>query len=220
MQVILLERVGRLGTIGDEVAVKDGFARNFLLPQGKAIRANESNRVRFESERAVIEKRNADKREAAAGIAEGINGASVIVIRSAGENGHLYGSVSSRDISESLTSQGFEVTKTQVDLPLPIKTVGMHKVALNLHPEVEVSVNVNVARSDSEAERQAAGEDLTNINYDDEEDAAEAAAEAAAAEAAAVEASAGEDGGEAILEGDAEAEAEAIAEETERQEDA
>lgn len=222
MQVILLERVGRLGTIGDEVAVKDGFARNFLLPSGKAIRANESNRAKFESERAVIEKRNADKREAAAGIAEGINGASVIVIRSAGENGHLYGSVSSRDISESLAGQGFEVTKTQVDLPLPIKTVGMHKVALNLHPEVEVSVTVNVARSDSEAERQAAGEDLTNINYDDEEDAADAAAEAAAAEAAAVDASAGEDGGEALLEGDVEneAEAEAIAEETERQEDA
>lgn len=215
MQVILLERVGRLGSIGDQVTVKDGFARNFLLPQGKALRANDSNRVRFESERAAIESRNAEKREAAAGIAKGINGASVIVIRSAGENGHLYGSVSSRDISDSLISQGFEVTKTQVDLPLPIKTVGVHAVALNLHPEVEVNVSVNVARSDAEAERQAAGEDLTNINYDAEEDAAEAAA----AEAAAAAAFENEEDAETATEV-SEDEAEAVAEETERQEDA
>ncbi len=215
MQVILLERVGRLGTIGDEVAVRDGFARNFLLPQGKAIRASETNRAKFETERAAIEKRNAERREAAAGIAAGINGASVIVIRQAGENGQLYGSVSSRDISDALAAQGFEVTKTQVDLPLPIKTVGMHDVALNLHPEVEVSVTVNVARSESEAERQAAGEDLTTISYDDEDEAAEAEAAAAAAEA-----SVGEEAAAAIAEEVSGEEAEELAEETERQEDA
>jgi large subunit ribosomal protein L9 len=175
MKVILLERVGRTGHIGDEVTVKDGFARNFLLPQGKALRATEANRAKFASERANIEKRNAERREAAAGIAAGLNGTSVIIIRQAGETGQLYGSVSSRDIAEALATQGFTVTRGQVDLATPIKTVGLHSVALHLHAEVEVNITVNVARSEDEANRQAQGEDLTVVDYgDEEEEAAEA----------------------------------------------
>ncbi len=177
MKVILLERVGRLGSIGDQVTVKDGYARNFLLPQNKAIRANESNRVRFESERANIEQRNADRREAAAGIAQGLNGATVIMIRQASETGHLYGSVSSRDIADALAAKDFSVTRSHINLPLPIKSVGIHQVALNLHAEVQVSVNVNVARSEVEAERQDKGEDMSVFNFDDEQDKAAAEAE-------------------------------------------
>jgi large subunit ribosomal protein L9 len=168
MKVILLERVGRSGHIGDEVSVKDGFARNFLLPQGKALRATEANRKKFERDRADIEKRNQERREAAAGIAAGLNGRSVVIIRQAGETGQLYGSVSSRDVADALSADGFTVARSQVDLANPIKTVGVHTVALHLHAEVAVTVSVNVARSDDEAERQAKGEDLTAINYDDE----------------------------------------------------
>lgn len=174
MKVILLERVGRYGTIGDEANVKDGFARNFLLPQGKALRATEANRAKFEAERAAIEKRNEERREQAAGIASGLNGHTVLMIRQAGETGQLYGSVSSRDIAESLAADGFEVQRSQVDLASPIKTVGMHPVALNLHAEVEVTVNVNVARSEDEGERQAKGEDLTVVSYEEEDTAPEA----------------------------------------------
>jgi large subunit ribosomal protein L9 len=169
VKVILLERVGRMGHIGDEVTVKDGFARNYLLPQGKALRATEANRKRFEKERSEIEKRNQDRREAAAGIASGLNGKTVVIIRQAGETGQLYGSVSSRDISEALSADGFTVARSQVDLANPIKTVGMHVVHLHLHAEVEVTVNVNVARSEDEAERQARGEDLTVQTFDEEE---------------------------------------------------
>jgi|SRR6185437_9799883 len=178
MKVILLERVGRMGHIGDEVTVKDGFARNFLLPQHKALRATEANRKRFESERHVIEQRNQERREAAAGVAEGLNGRTVVMIRQAGETGQLYGSVSSRDIAEALSAEGFTVARSQVNLADPIKTVGLHPVPLALHPEVEVSINVNVARSDDEAERQAKGEDLTVPTFDDD-----AAAEFAAGQA-------------------------------------
>ncbi len=172
MKVILLERVGRLGSLGDEVTVKNGYGRNFLLPQGKAIRANEINRARFESERATIEKRNEDRRDAAAGIAEGLNGVSIVMIRQASEAGTLYGSVSSRDIADGLSEKDFNVTKNAVILPLPIKTVGIHEVALNLHADVDVIVNVNVARSESEAERQDAGEDMTVFDFDDEDKSA------------------------------------------------
>ncbi|GLQ55538.1 50S ribosomal protein L9 [Devosia nitrariae] len=168
MKVILLERVGRTGSIGDEVTVKDGYARNFLLPQGKALRATEANRARFEAERTVIEKRNEERRNAAAGIAEGLNGRSVMMIRQAGETGQLYGSVASRDIVEALASDGFTVQRSQVDLADPIKTVGVHTVALLLHPEVAVSISVNVARSEDEALRQAKGEDLTVTSYDED----------------------------------------------------
>ena len=168
MKVILLERVGRTGSIGDEVSVKDGYARNFLLPQGKALRATDANRARFETERAVIEKRNEERRNAAAGIAEGLNGRSVMMIRQAGETGQLYGSVASRDIVEALANDGFTIQRSQVDLTDPIKTVGVHTVALLLHPEVAVSISVNVARSEDEALRQAEGEDLTVTAYDED----------------------------------------------------
>lgn len=186
MKVILLERVGRIGHIGDEVNVKDGYARNYLLPQAKALRATEANRKRFEIERQNIEKRNEERREQAAGIAEGLNGRTVVMIRQAGETGQLYGSVSSRDIAEALAADGFSVLRSQVSLADPIKTVGVHSVALNLHAEVAVTVNINVARSDDEAVRQDKGEDLTVPDFDrypDEEQPVFGGAIADAAEA-------------------------------------
>jgi len=181
MKVILLERIGRTGTIGDEVNVKDGFARNFLLPQGKALRATEANRKRFENERAHIEQRNEERRNAAAGIAEGLNGRSVVIIRQAGETGQLYGSVAARDIVEALAVDGFIVQRNQVDLADPIKTVGVHTVALNLHAEVAVSITVNVARSADEATRQAQGEDVTVHTFETDDDGDFAAGQADAA---------------------------------------
>lgn len=196
MKVILLERLGRHGTIGDEVAVKDGYARNFLLPQGKALRATEANRKKFEAERTAIEKRNEERRAEAAGIATGLDGHRVVMIRQAGETGQLYGSVSSRDISDALVADGFTVTRAQVNLAQPIKTVGLHLVELDLHPEVEVHVHVNVARSEDEAERQAKGEDMTVVSYEDEEDEIEA--EAAADEDGETEAGADEAEAEAV----------------------
>jgi large subunit ribosomal protein L9 len=168
MKVILLERIGRHGHIGDEVAVKDGYARNFLLPQGRALRATEANRAKFARDRADIEKRNQERREAAAGVAAGLNGHTVVMIRQAGETGQLYGSVSSRDVADALSADGFTVARSQVDLMNPIKTVGMHAVHLHLHAEVEVVVNVNVARSEDEALRQSKGEDLTVQTYGEE----------------------------------------------------
>lgn len=181
MKVILLERIAKTGTIGDEVVVKDGFARNYLLPQGKALRATEANRKKFESERAHIEKRNEERRNAAAGIADGLNGRVVIIIRQAGETGQLYGSVASRDVVEALAADGFSVQRSQVDLADPIKSVGVHTVALNLHPEVAVSIVVNVARSEDEASRQTQGEDLTVTQYETDEDGDFAAGQADAA---------------------------------------
>jgi len=185
MKVILLERVGRSGHIGDEVTVKDGFARNFLLPQGKALRATEANRAKFSRDRADIEKRNQERREAAAGIAEGLNGHTVVMIRQAGETGQLYGSVASRDVSDALANDGFSVSRSQVDLATPIKTIGVHTVSLHLHAEVAVNIKVNVARSEDEASRQAAGEDLSAINYDDEANEQFAASQAEVGSAAA-----------------------------------
>jgi large subunit ribosomal protein L9 len=177
MKVILLERVGRIGHIGDEVAVKDGFARNFLLPQGKALRATAANRTKFEKERSTIEQRNQERRDAAAGIASGLNGFTVVMIRQAGETGQLYGSVSSRDVADALSEAGHTVARSQVSLMDPIKTVGLHVVPLHLHAEVDVTVNVNVARSEDEAARQAKGEDLTVPRFEDDEEAAEVFAE-------------------------------------------
>ena len=174
MKVILLERVGRLGGIGSEVTVKDGFARNYLLPEGRALRATDANRARFEVEKVEIEKRNDERRQEAAGVAAGLNGHQLIMIRQAGETGQLYGSVSSRDIVDGLARDGFSVQRRQVDLAMPIKTVGMHSVALQLHAEVDVNVSINVARSEDEALRQAKGEDMTVVSYDDDEPAAEA----------------------------------------------
>ena len=170
MKVILLERVGKHGHIGDEVTVKDGYARNYLLPGHKALRATEANRKKFESERAHIEKRNDDRRSAAAGIAEGLNGREIIIIRQAGETGQLYGSVASRDIVEALATDGFTVQRSQVDLTDPIKSVGVHTVPLNLHAEVAVTITVNVARSEDEATRQSAGEDVTVTQYEEDEE--------------------------------------------------
>ncbi|MBJ3785335.1 50S ribosomal protein L9 [Devosia sediminis] len=182
MKVILLERVGRTGTIGDEVNVKAGFARNFLLPQGKALRATEANRKKFENERAHIEQRNEERRNAAAGIAEGLNGHTVTMIRQAGETGQLYGSVASRDIVEALAVDGFTVQRNQVDLPDAIKSVGVHTVSLNLHAEVAVTITVNVARSPDEAERQAQGEDVTVHTFEADEGGDFAAGQADAAQ--------------------------------------
>ncbi|MCL4169872.1 UNVERIFIED_CONTAM: hypothetical protein GTU68_004313, partial [Idotea baltica] len=160
MQVILLERIARLGQMGDTVRVRDGYARNYLLPQGKALRANKSNLARFESERAQLEARNLERKNEAEAVAAKLDGETVVMIRSAGETGQLYGSVSTRDIADGLTEAGFTVARNQVELRSPIKTIGVHSVLIQLHPEVEVSVSINVARSEDEATRQAAGEDL------------------------------------------------------------
>jgi large subunit ribosomal protein L9 len=161
MEVILLERISRLGQMGETVKVKDGFARNFLLPQGKALRANDANKKKFEGQRAQLEARNLERKSEAAQVAEKLDGKSFIVVRSAGETGQLYGSVSTRDIAELLTAEGFSVNRNQIELNHPIKTIGLTNVAIALHPEVEVTVTLNIARSAEEAERQAKGETLT-----------------------------------------------------------
>lgn len=161
MQVILLERVPKLGQMGEVVRVRDGFARNFLLPRGKALRASKANREHFEAQRAQLEARNLERRAEAQTVAEKLDGQSFSIIRQAGETGVLYGSVASRDIAEIVTENGFTVARSQIDLNTPIKTLGLHKVVIALHPEVEVSVTINVARSAEEAERQARGEDVT-----------------------------------------------------------
>jgi large subunit ribosomal protein L9 len=161
MEVILLERISRLGQMGETVKVRDGFARNFLLPQGKALRANEANKKKFEGQRAQLEARNLERKSEASTIAEKLDGKSFIVVRTAGETGQLYGSVSTRDIAELLTAEGFTVSRNQVELNHPIKTIGLTNVAIALHPEVEVTITLNVARTADEAERQAKGETLT-----------------------------------------------------------
>jgi large subunit ribosomal protein L9 len=161
MEVILLERISRLGQMGETVKVKDGYARNFLLPQGKALRANESNKKKFEGQRAQLEARNLERKSEAEKVAATLDGKSFIVVRSAGETGQLYGSVSTRDISDILTAEGFTVGRNQVELNQPIKAIGLTNVAIALHPEVEVTITLNIARSADEAERQARGETLT-----------------------------------------------------------
>ena len=160
MDVILLERIARLGQMGDTVKVKDGFARNFLLPQGKALRANEANKKKFEGQRAQLEARNLERKNEAEKVAEQLDGKSFVVVRSAGETGQLYGSVSTRDIADLLHAEGFNVNRNQVELNQPIKTIGLTNVAIALHAEVEATVTINIARSADEAERQAAGETL------------------------------------------------------------
>ncbi|GGB42992.1 50S ribosomal protein L9 [Roseibium aquae] len=166
MDVILLERIPRLGQMGETVRVRDGYARNFLLPQGKALRANKTNLERFERERAQLEARNLERKTEAEGVAAKLDGQSLIMIRSAGETGQLYGSVSTRDIADGLDAAGFTVARNQVELTSPIKTIGLHDVDVRLHPEVEVKITVNVARSEDEAGRQAAGEDLSAPEQD------------------------------------------------------
>ncbi|WP_273723852.1 50S ribosomal protein L9 [Bartonella sp. AU18XJBT] len=162
MDIILLERIPRLGQMGDIVSVKDGYARNFLLPQGKALRANETNKKHFEIQRAQLEARNLERKSEAQKIAEKLDGQSFIVVRSAGETGQLYGSVSTRDIAEIIIDEGFSIGRNQIELNHPIKMIGLHTITLSLHPEVQISVIINVARSTSEAQRQAEGETLTS----------------------------------------------------------
>ena len=188
MEVILLERVEKLGGIGDVVKVKNGFARNFLLPNKKALRANEANRKVFEANRAKIEAENADKRKDAEKAAKGVEGKTVQLIRQASNVGHLYGSVSVRDIAEALEAEGAKVSKSQVVLDRPIKGIGVHEVKVALHPEVAVTVKVNVARSPEEADLQAQGVDVLAQMFEDQ--AAPLVAEELAAEAPAEEAAA------------------------------
>ena len=173
MEVILLERVPKLGQMGETVKVRDGFARNFLLPQGKALRANEANKKRFENERSTLEARNLERKGEAQKVAEGLDGKTFVMVRAAGETGQLYGSVAARDIVEALAAEGFNIGRNQVDLNHPIKEIGLHKVTLHLHSEVEITVELNVARSPEEAERQAKGESLTSVDaiYGVDEDA-------------------------------------------------
>jgi len=188
MEVILLQRIGRLGQMGDVVRVKDGFARNFLLPKGKALRATKENRTRFESMKTDLEARNLAQRGEAEKVSVKLDGKSFVVLRQAAEGGQLYGSVSTRDIAALLAEAGFMVDRGQIELNAPIKLIGVHTVPVALHPEVSSKITVNVARSADEAERQARGEDLTvrREALDEPEDAgvaAEAFFEQPAAEA-------------------------------------
>ena len=170
MEVILLERVAKLGQMGETVRVRDGYARNFLLPRGKALRATNSNKAHFESQRAQLETRNLERRQDAERVAESLGGKSFTIIRQAGDTGVLYGSVSGRDLADAVTAEGFSASRDQFVLNNPIKTLGLHVVPVALHPEVQVDVTVNVARSPEEAERQARGESVTEreeFNLDD-----------------------------------------------------
>ena len=204
MEVILLERVEKLGAIGDVVRVKDGFARNYLLPRKKALRANDANRKLFEANRARIEEENAHRRSDAEKAAKGVDGKTVQLIRQASNVGHLYGSVSARDIAEALEGVGAHVAKSQVVLDRPIKAIGLHEVRIALHPEVAVTVKVNVARSPEEADLQAQGIDVLQQMFEREaaplaaEELAPAGdmAETAEVAAEAVEEAAAEDEGE------------------------
>lgn len=180
MEVILLERIAKLGQMGETVRVKDGFARNYLLPQGKALRATDANKAKFEGMKVELETRNIELKGEAQKISTRLDGQNFSVIRQAAETGQLYGSVSARDLAALITAAGFTVERSQVALNAPIKAIGRHKVPIALHPEIEVSVMVNVARSADEAERLARGEDITVRDTDDAQD--EKAAAVAAAE--------------------------------------
>jgi large subunit ribosomal protein L9 len=169
MQVILLERVEKLGQMGDEVKVKDGFARNFLLPKKKALRATKSNREYFQTQKAQLEARNLENKKEADAVAKKLEGKTFALLRQAGDRGQLYGSVSPRDIADVITAAGFNVSRTQVPLDQAIKTIGLFPVNVILHPEVRVKVTINVARTEDEAERQARGEDVLAEKTDEEE---------------------------------------------------
>jgi len=209
MKVILLERIEKLGNMGDVVTVKDGYARNFLLPQGKALRATKENLERFEREREELERRNAEARAEAEKQAEKVDGAKIVLIRQAGEMGQLYGSVSTRDIVNALKEEfGIEIARTQVQLDKPIKIIGLHDVTVRLHPEVAVTITLNVARNEEEAELQAKGEILVGSAAEREEAKAAAEAMLAEIEAAKAEAEAEEAAKEeAAAAGEGEAEA-------------
>jgi len=177
MEVILLERISRLGQMGDVVRVKDGFARNFLLPRGKALRATDENRTRFEGMKGELQERSAALKADATQVAEKIDGKNFTVLRQASEAGQLFGSVSPRDLVTLVGTSGFQVTRNQIALNTPIKTIGQHKVSLSLHPEIETSITIIVARNEDEAARIARGEDVTQSREPTEEEAAVAAAE-------------------------------------------
>jgi len=170
MEVILLERVAKLGQMGDVVRVKDGYARNFLLPKGKALRATKDNRTKFESMKTHLEARNLELRSEAEKVAAKLDGRSFTVLRQAGETGQLYGSVSTRDLAAILAEGGFAVERSQLDLNAPIKAIGQHRIPVRLHPEVSVTITLIVARSADEAERLARGEDVTARRGEPEED--------------------------------------------------
>ena len=160
MQVILLERVEKLGQMGDEVKVKDGFARNYLLPKKKALRATEANREYFKSQKTQLEARNLERKKEAEAVSSKLSGKTFVMLRQAGDRGQLYGSVSPRDIADVVTAGGFSIARGQVPLDKAIKNIGLHEVSVVLHPEVRVPVTINVARTEDEAERQARGEDV------------------------------------------------------------
>jgi large subunit ribosomal protein L9 len=176
MKVILLERVEGWGALGDVVSVKDGFARNYLLPRHKALRANAANMKVFDAQRAEIEARNIRARDAAAKSGEGLDGTSYILIRQAGESGQLYGSVAGRDVADAVNAEGGKVERSMVVLDKPIKTLGLHEVKVRLHPEVVITVTLNIARSQDEAERQARGENVINAQFEEDRQAADEAA--------------------------------------------
>ncbi len=178
MDVILLERVGKLGQIGDVVRVKNGFARNFLFPQGKALRATKENRTRFEGMKAELEAKNQARKSEAEVASKKLDGQSFVLLRQAGEGGQLYGSVSTRDIAAEITKGGFTIDRNQIVLNVPIKTIGLKNLKVALHPEIVTSITINVARSADEAVRQARGEDLTIARTDEEEKRAQARVDA------------------------------------------
>ncbi|GGL62411.1 50S ribosomal protein L9 [Wenxinia marina] len=168
MDVILLERVAKLGQMGEVVSVKEGYARNFLLPQGKALRANEANMARFEGQKAQLEARNLETRKEAETLAAKLDGESFVIIRQASDGGALYGSVTPRDVADAAAESGVTVDKRQVVLTGPIKDLGLHKVTVSLHPEVEAEITVNVARSPEEAELQASGKSIQEAAAEEE----------------------------------------------------
>jgi large subunit ribosomal protein L9 len=192
MEVILLERVAKLGQIGDVVRVKDGYARNFLLPKGKALRATQDNKTRFDSMKSQLEARNLQLRSEAEKVAQKLEGRTFTVLRQAAESGQLYGSVSTRDLAAELSEGGFSVDRGQIELNAPIKMIGLHQVPISLHPEVTVSIGVNVARNADEAERQARGERVLGREAEEEREAAAAAAESFFEKQEALEADQGE----------------------------
>ena len=177
MDVILLERVAKLGQMGEVVSVKDGYARNFLLPTGKALRANEANKAKFEADKAQLEARNLETKKEAEALAATLNGQQFVVIRSASDSGALYGSVSLRDIAEVATAGGFSIDRKQVVLQGAIKELGLHSVTVVLHPEVEATITINAARSNEEAEIQASGKSIQELAAEEEQAAADEIAE-------------------------------------------
>ncbi len=171
MEVVLLERVAKLGQMGDVVSVKQGYARNFLLPQGKALRATEANLARFEAERAQLEARNLETKKEAEALAARLGGQTFVVIRSASDSGALYGSVTTRDIADVATEAGYTVARSQVHLDQPVKELGLRDVEVKLHPEVEISITINVARSNEEAELQASGKSIQDLQAEEDAEA-------------------------------------------------